>query len=329
MSSLESLIDDQLLDELKKELVKTLNKLPHPINNRIKEYIIGNTGKMLRPLLVMVSAKLLGADEKGMQIANTCGVMIESLHNMTLIHDDIVDGAPKRRGNPSYHKLHGKDRALHDGDVLHAYALTLLDEWKPLKLILDISYEVGKGNAFELEDRLDNVFDFDSERIIDVMRLKTAIVFCGCIELACMAAKRDELAIKLRDSVLNGGIAFQIQDDILDILGSTESFGKESYWDIQESKRNLFLFYALKTEHKEKIMEIYSKAVGKKTTEEVEFIVSVFRDVKDAVIEQRDRFLEISVNSLESLREELENPKDIELLKFLEELILYLGSRQK
>lgn len=329
MSSLESLIDDKLLAELKEELVSTLDKLPHPINNRIKEYILGNTGKMLRPLLVIVSAKLLGADEKGMKIANTCGVMIESLHNMTLIHDDIVDGAPKRRGNPSYHKIHGKDRALHDGDVLHAYALTLLDEWKPLKLILDISYEVGMGNAFELEDRLDNVFDFDTERIIDIMRLKTAIVFYGCIELACMAAKRDDLAIRLKESVINGGIAFQIQDDILDILGSSENFGKESYWDIQESKRNLFLYYALQSQHKDKIKEIYSKDVGKKTQEDVEFVVSVFREVKEEVIQERDRFLEKSIDSLEALTEELEDPKDVELLKFLEELILYLGSRQK
>ena len=329
MNSLQSLIDKDVLKTLKKELVENLDDLPRPINTRIKEYILGTSGKMLRPLLVILSAKMLGADKEGMKIAYTCGVIIESLHNMTLIHDDLVDGAPLRRGKKSYHKMYGKDRALHDGDVLHAYALTLLDQWKPLKLILDISYEVGKGNSFELEDRLNNVYDFTSDRVIEIMRLKTAIVFYGCIKLACMTAKRDELPGKLKDAIVNGGIAFQLQDDILDILGSSEEFGKESYWDIQESKRNLFLYYALKTDHKEEIKRIYSKDVGVKTKEELEFVVDAFEEVKDKVIAKRDEFLQKSLSSLAEVKETLDNPKDRKLLEFLEELIIFLAVRQK
>ena len=179
---------------------------------------------------------------------------------------------------------------------------------------------------------LDNVFDFDKEHVIEVLRLKTAIVFFGCVQLAGLAVNKLELIDDLRDIITDGGIAFQIQDDVLDILGETAKFGKQSFWDIQESKRNLFLYYSLQTVHAEKLKEIYSKPVGEKTEDDVLFVLDVFRTVKDKILEDRDRFLE---NCLERLDEKIENldhnsHEDLKTLyEFLRELIIYLCTREK
>lgn len=330
-------LDDILDDNLRKKLVVKLHeyveKLPEKVRDRIKEYILSTQGKMLRPLLVVATAKFLGANEEQLEIAYTSGVVVELLHNFTLIHDDIIDKAPLRRGKVSYHIKHGQELAIHDGDILHSFALSYLKDEKSLYLMLEIANLVGLGNGIELEDRLDNVFDFDKEHVIEILRLKTAIVFYGCIALAGISTNNEHITEPLKDIITDGGIAFQIQDDILDILGEIEKFGKQSFWDIQESKRNLFLYYSLKTEHKDKLIEIYSKNVGDKTQEDMSFVIEIFRTIKEKVIADRDNYLEKCLDRLDTKIEDVEKENDkIELVKlynFLRELIIFICTREK
>ena len=330
-------LDPEILENLEIRLHKAINRLPSPIRERIFQFICNMKGKQLRPSLIALTTKFLvdGEDyqEEAMERSYTSAVVIELLHNMTLIHDDLIDNAPVRRGCDSFHIVHGNDRALHDGDVLHAFALTLIKAADPsLDIILDYAYRVGIGNAMELEDRLIENFNFDKAHIIQIMELKTAIVFAGCVRLGCLAARREELFTqRLEKAIISAGIAFQIQDDYLDILGNPETFGKVQYWDIQESKRNLFLYFALQTNMADKIKEIYNKPVGQKTKEDIQLILDVFRSVNTQVREVREHYSKLAITELSAIQDELDNKDEnaTALFDFLILLVKYLVEREK
>ena len=330
-------LDDVLNEELRTILIQKLNQhldlLPDKIRDRIRGFILASQGKMLRPLLVVATAKLLGANESQIEDSFVSGVVVELLHNFSLIHDDIIDGAPIRRGHDSYHIQYGADLAIHDGDILHSYALSFMKNDKSLRLMLEISNKTGVGNAIELEDRLDANFDFTKDHIIKILQLKTAMVFYGCVSLAGIACDKEVITESLKDIITNGGIAFQIQDDLLDIIGESQKCGKQSFWDIQESKRNLFLYYSLQTEHRDHLIEIYKKPVGEKTEKDIKFVVEVFKTVKNKVIEDRDILLEKCLDELDQKIEQAEDRENkielVNLYNFIRELIIYLCTREK
>lgn len=326
----EKLMNIEIRKEMSIRLRQTIDELPHPLNERIAGFVVKNAGKMLRPMLLVMTAKLLGAKGKILEMAKDSGIAVELLHSMTLIHDDILDGAPLRRGMSSYHRMHGIEKAIHDGDVLHAYALTLVEDPRCIRLMLDIAYQVSKGSYFELEPRFDKNFDLSEEYILNILRLKTAIVFYGCVRVSCILTGREELSEMLKEVILNAGIAFQLQDDILDIIGQKEKFGKESYWDIQESKRNLFLHYSLQEEDGEKIKDIYLKEIGKKSQEEIEFVLTTFQKpvILNRVIDLRDNFLNSCIKQLDEFINSGKN-NDEPFFEYLKDLILYLCTRDK
>ncbi|MHA1991513.1 MAG: polyprenyl synthetase family protein [Candidatus Hodarchaeales archaeon] len=325
--------DEYVDPEIRKKLLDTISsaieKLPSGPKERIREYILGGIhGKQLRPILVVMATKLLHATDEQMELAYINASTVELLHNMTLIHDDIVDQAPVRRGRPSYHLDHGEHLALHDGDILHSYALSFVEHVPSLRLILNISNLVGKGNGIELEYRLNENYSFSVDDIIEILRLKTAVVFYGCIALAGAVTERENLTEPLGPIIEKAGIAFQIQDDLLDLTGDEIKFGKVHNWDIQESKRNLFLFYALQKGRKSELIEIYSKPVGEKTDEDIKLVLEEFQKVKEDVIALRDKYLEECIDSLEQLMEK--SPENVKkLYDFLRELIIYICTREK
>ncbi|MHA2239605.1 MAG: polyprenyl synthetase family protein [Candidatus Hodarchaeales archaeon] len=334
---LQQFIDEEIMQNLAEKLHTAIGGLESPTKDRILEFILSTKGKQLRPALIVVTTKILTQEEddqeKFMSRSYNFAVTIELLHNMTLIHDDLIDNAPIRRGEKAFHIRYGADRALHDGDVLHAYALTILnDDPAGLKLVVDYAYQVGLGNAIELEDRLDQNFDFEMERVIDIMEYKTAVVFAGCVRLGCLAANREDLFTEeLNRAIIAAGIAFQIQDDYLDILGNPEEFGKIQFWDIQESKRNLFLYFSLQTEAAEKIKEIYNKEIGKKSREEIETTLSIFRSIQDEVKNVRDHYAKNAIDGLTSIKQGIDENdlQAMELIDFLLILTKYLIERKK
>ncbi|NHJ02011.1 MAG: polyprenyl synthetase family protein [Candidatus Heimdallarchaeota archaeon] len=332
----EQFLDEVILENLNKELDQAIEAMESPTKERIRNFILSTKGKQLRPSLIALTTKLLAegsnGEEEAMQKSYNSAIAIELLHNMTLIHDDLIDNAPIRRGKDSFHIVHGRDRALHDGDVLHAYALTLLKDNPSLFYVIDYAYQVGLGNAIELEDRLDQNFNFDLAHVIKIMELKTAIVFAGCVRLGCLAANRMDLFTKKLDkAIIDAGIAFQIQDDYLDIQGDPEQFGKVQYWDIQESKRNLFLYFALQTEHAEKIKAIYNKSVGEKSKEDIKYVLQVFHSCTEQVKEVRNKYYNAAINGLDEVQNEI-SPDDTEaddLIEFLKILVRFLIEREK
>ena len=325
------------MENLANQLNSAIEGLESPTKDRIREFILSTKGKQLRPALIAVTTKLLiqdtGSQESRLARAYRFAIVIELLHNMTLIHDDLIDGAPVRRGKDSFHIRYGADRALHDGDILHAYALTLIkDDSEGLKLVCDYAYQVGLGNAIELEDRLDKNFDFDVARIIKIMEFKTAVVFAGCVRLGCLAADRVDLFTpELDKAICAAGIAFQIQDDYLDILGNPVEFGKMQFWDIQESKRNLFLYFSMQTPDSSRIKEIYNKEIGQKTKEDIDIVLEAFRVIQEKVKEVRDKYAKLAIDGLKSIQANIkeEDYQAEELIDFLLILTKYLIERNK
>ncbi|MFX0085967.1 MAG: polyprenyl synthetase family protein [Candidatus Hodarchaeota archaeon] len=329
-------IDKEIVEDLNKKLNEAIDGLENPTRERIRDFILSTKGKQLRPSLIAITTKILVEDasykKEAMERSYNSAVAIELLHNMTLIHDDVIDNAPIRRGRDSFHILHGKDRALHDGDILHAYALTLLKENPSLNEVLDYAYLVGLGNAIELEDRLNHNFEFNIEHVIRIMKLKTAIVFSGCVKLGCIAARRDDLFTKkLDDAIIAAGIAFQIQDDYLDILGNPDQFGKVQYWDIQESKRNLFLYFALQTDDAPKVRKIFNKPVGEKTKNEIKTVLEIFNKIAGKVEEVRDKYFKQAIQGLNEVKDVIDekDQKGNDLIDFLTILVKFLVERKK
>lgn len=313
-------------EKLRQEIERCLKEIPEPICSRLSNFILKKSGKMLRPMLILETCKILaGSPDPGMRQA----IVTELLHNMSLIHDDIADWAPIRRGEEAYHVRWGIERAVLDGDVLLTYALDLTEDLTR-NTVLRTVYTIAVGNALEVEHRLNENFDFPPEEALRIMRLKTADVFRVALELACQAAGESRaFGETFGKFATHAGLAFQIQDDFLDIYTSHREWGKKRLWDIQESKRNLFLAYALQLPDRKRIIEIYSKPVGQKTEEELKEVVSTFAKVMPQVEGERDQQIDIAIQELDATREKLrEHPKIDELCNFFESFIALLTFRE-
>lgn len=190
-------------------------------------------GKRLRPLLV-----LLCAGEAGGEAAVRSAAAIELVHMATLVHDDVLDAAPLRRGRPTVAASSGRDRAAATGDLLFARAFALLAEQRDLRaieLLAEASVALARGELAQRHDAYD--MSISEGRYLERCRLKTAKLF----ECACLLG-RDEEA--LRDFGAEVGLAFQLLDDVLDVAGPPERTGKARGTDLLDGTVTLPLIAA-------------------------------------------------------------------------------------
>ena len=334
MAGSSGFISPDLLGKLEMKLQQALEQLPGPLSKRLQEFILQRRRKMLRASLILVVAVILvrGRDNSEGAIERACdvAVAVELLHNMTLIHDDLIDKAPLRRGRPSYHVRYGQELAVHDADILYAYALTRIEDTASLRLILEVAYTLALGNLAELEARVSENFDLDMAHVIGIMERKTALLLSGCVRLGYHAAGLPELFTpRLERAVLDGGIAFQMQDDYLAAFGAPKKFGKEPFWDIQESKRNLFLLFALQSPHRVRIREIYAKPLGEKSPQDIRFVLEVFNEITPSIHRLRDAYLLKASTALRELGSEGPGANEAALYEFLLKMIHLFVHREQ
>ncbi len=211
------------------------------------EYIIVNGGKRLRPILVLLSC--LAAGGKTEQAYNAA-IAVEILHNFTLVHDDIMDNASKRRGLPTIHKKYDLSTAILTGDSMvgFAYHFLLKDCLENDKAVLNTFttgiIEVCEGQALDKEFEVrDNV---SLKEYLIMIKKKTAALAEMCCEIGAHIAKADTDVVKaLAEFGHNLGMAFQIQDDLLDIFGDEKEFGKKVGGDLLEAKKTYLFLKAL------------------------------------------------------------------------------------
>lgn len=203
-------------------------------------------GKRLRPMFVLLSYGLFGGDYAAVM---PCAAAVEVFHNFTLLHDDIMDHAPMRRGRESVVKHWGENIAILSGDAMMIRSYTLLAE-APRELLPDI---LRCFNRFALQVCEGQQYDMDFEQrqtvseqeYIDMIRLKTAVLFEGAVEIGAILGCADRKAITLlREFAEEFGLAFQLQDDLLDSYGDSR-LGKNVGGDILEGKKTYLMISAL------------------------------------------------------------------------------------
>jgi octaprenyl-diphosphate synthase len=245
----------------------------------VTRYIIRQKGKKIRPLLVLLSAKVSGGiNERSYRGA----VLVELLHTATLVHDDVVDNADKRRGLWSINKVFKNKVAVLMGDYLLSKGLLISMEGKDydfLEVITNTVKRMSEGELLQIQKT--RKLDIDEETYFKVISDKTASLIETCCTIGAMSATSDPNYISaMKDFGKNLGIAFQIRDDILDYEGKLSITGKRAGGDIKEKKITLPLIYSLNQVSQVKAAEIRKIIKNGKENPEVEAVIEFVRENK-------------------------------------------------
>ena len=223
-------------------------------------YIMSNGGKRLRPSLTLMACNLFSDD---LLPAIKPAVAIELFHNFTLLHDDIMDKAEMRRGKPTVHKKWDENTAILSGDAMVVMSFDLISSTNPdilpsmLSVFNKTALEVCEGQ--QLDINYENMPEVDEAGYLEMIRLKTSVLIAASMSIGAIAGGASPTdASLLYDSGMNLGLAFQLQDDLLDLYGSQEEFGKMPGGDILMNKKTYLLIKALEQANDETAGKIRS-----------------------------------------------------------------------
>lgn len=243
-------------------------------------YILELGGKRMRPVLVMMGSAAFGED---IQKALPAAAAVEIFHNFTLLHDDIMDAAPLRRGQRTVHEKWDANTAILSGDVMMILASQFLEKYegKTYKRLTTLfnrtAIEVCEGQQYDMD--FETREDVSVEEYIEMIRLKTSVLVAAALKMgAIIAESSEEEAQKIYEFGLHLGIAFQLQDDYLDVYGDAETFGKQVGGDIIENKKTYLYIQALKnasTEQRSVLLELYQQS-PKDSTLKIEKVKAIF-----------------------------------------------------
>ena len=235
-----------MISFLKHEINRSLKKIlikdePKYLYDPIK-YSINNSGKRLRPILVFLSGKLFKSNVSDLMKA---AVAVELLHIFTLIHDDIMDGDDIRHGKPSLHEKWDISTAILSGDAIFTLAqlsISNLDK-NAYNRLSEISLLVCEGQALDKEFENDSSISMD--KYLDMITKKTGSLLGLCSELGAIVSEQEiDIRSKLYSFGVNLGLAFQIQDDYLEIFGEQKLMGKSLGSDIHSGKQTAMTILA-------------------------------------------------------------------------------------
>lgn len=241
-------------------------------------YVLSMGGKRIRPTLMLLGYNLF-KDNLEKILMNA--VALETYHNYTLLHDDLMDNADLRRGHETVHKKWDANTAILSGDsmlVLAYERMAQCDEKhlaKVLKLFTTTALEIGEGQQFDME--FENRNDVKEEEYIEMIRLKTSVLLACALKMgAILADASDEDAENLYKFGEQIGLAFQLQDDYLDVYGDTKVFGKEIGGDITSNKKTYMLINAFNLANDTQRAEL-QKWVDAKDFDRAEKVAAVTR----------------------------------------------------
>lgn len=232
------------LDRVEKQFRQDLDSRV-PLIRKVGEYVLASGGKRIRPMLLLLSARLVGYQgDAHIGLAS----VVEFIHTATLLHDDVVDGAVLRRGQNSANAIWGNEASVLVGDFLFAKSFSIMvraGNLAVLQALSDATTQMAEGEVLQLISTCD--LDLDESRYIEVVQNKTAVLLeaacrCGAILGGCQVDQQAALAAYGMDI----GIAFQFMDDALDYVADQAEFGKASGHDLLEGKVTLPLIYTLR-----------------------------------------------------------------------------------
>jgi geranylgeranyl diphosphate synthase type II len=291
-------VNKQLMTDLSKlqALISTsVNQLTYPeYPGQLYEpitYILSLGGKRMRPALLLMACELFGGDvNKAIKPA----LAIEVFHNFTLMHDDIMDNAPIRRGKTTVHERWNNNVAILSGDVMliQGYKLMMNVDDHLLRPILDIFNEtaIGVCEGQQLDMEFEQQKNVSIDEYLNMIRLKTAVVLGGALKIGALiggAQKKDADLLSTFGTQL--GIAFQLQDDILDVYGDPEKFGKQVGGDIISNKKTYLLIKTQELAMGEQADEL-NMFLATSEIENTEKVAGITRIYNDLNIRQRAEF---------------------------------------
>lgn len=271
------------------------------------DYTLRLGGKRIRPVLTLMACDMFGGDIKE---ALPQAIAIELFHNFTLVHDDIMDNAPIRRGKQSVYKKWSTNIAILSGDTLFALAYQYAQK-ADKEILVDIltvfnktAVEVCEGQQYDLNFETRN--DVSVEEYIHMIKLKTAVLFGASLKIGAIIGGANSVeADKLYNFALNIGLGFQLKDDLLDTYGDESIFGKKTGGDILSNKKTFLYLKALELADKVNNSTLISLYNSSNHTDEdkINSVKSIFSSLKiDEITEQEiDTYFEAAIIDLNSL----------------------------
>jgi geranylgeranyl diphosphate synthase type II len=278
---------------------------PHGLYAPI-EYILSLGGKRLRPLLALMATEAFGNKPEE---ALPAALSVEVFHNFTLIHDDIMDQAPIRRGAPSVHNKWNENTGILSGDAMLIQAYQCLEPYQNdlfVKLIKHTSktaLEVCEGQQYDMD--FETQKDVSISAYLEMIRLKTAVLVGHSLKIgAWIGNASDQEAQLLYDFGVLLGMAFQIQDDYLDAFGDPKDFGKQVGGDILENKKTILYHEVMKSgniKEKKELIQWYDTTV--KNNQKVIAVKDIFKSSGASIASQKfvASYTEDAFKKLESL----------------------------
>lgn len=251
-------------------------------------YFLRLGGKRVRPVLCLMGCELFNdITEDAWNVANA----IELFHNFTLVHDDIMDKAPLRRGMQTVHEKYGESTALLAGDVMLVTAYDYLNRIsltymrRIIQLFNKTAREVCEGQQLDMDFEKKDGVDFPNYE--NMISLKTSVLLAASLQMgAILGGALDRNQNLIYEFGRKLGLAFQVQDDYLDAFGDAGKFGKQIGGDIKANKKTFLLIHALETatpSHKEKLLQLLKE----NGPEKVDDVLHIFRDCKVDVWAER------------------------------------------
>lgn len=294
------------------ELAKKPERLYDPIR-----YVLSIGGKRIRPVMCLMSCEMFdGNINDALQPA----LAMEVFHNFTLLHDDIMDKAEKRRNMDCVHIKWNNNVAILSGDVMQILAYDLLKDLPDsllkecLALFSKTAMEVCEGQQFDMDyETQENITEAD---YMEMIRLKTGVLLAASLKMGAIvggAPKKD--ADLLYDFGIHIGLAFQLQDDILDVYGDTVTFGKNIGGDIQTNKKTFLLINALHEATGETRKEL-EKWLSKENfihEDKIKAVTEIYNktNVRSICQKEMERQLKFAFDSLDAINVPKENKKPL------------------
>ena len=266
------------------------------------QYILNIGGKRIRPVCVLMANQLFDEIDPD---AYHAALAVELFHNFSLIHDDIMDKAPIRRGMETVHSKYGESTALLAGDVMLVKAYENLNKLKPaqlqkvLQLFNKTAAAVCEGQQLDMDFEKRDVVGMDE--YVHMITLKTSVLLAASLKMgAIMGGAGEGNQQHLYEFGKNLGIAFQVQDDYLDAFGDPEKFGKKPGGDIIANKKTFLMIHAFETAKPGQLAEL-KELIKTNPADKVEKVLQIFKDCKvdDWAKELKNKYLQTALTHLE------------------------------
>lgn len=315
-AQLQTLFEDFLT---KNPFINRPKNLYEPCN-----YILSLGGKRIRPTLVLMGYEIF---DHRIERALPAAMSVEIFHNFSLIHDDIMDAAPLRRGRPTVHERWNQTTGILSGDVMLIAAYAWLEKirdrksaWNCTQILSRVAREVCEGQQSDM--------DFEQKKTVSMpeylkmIERKTSVLLGGALEMGATIAKAPKNDIKnLYEVGRLAGIAFQIQDDLLDSFGDPAKFGKQVGGDILQNKKTFLVIELLRTAPESAKNKLKKCMQMPPTSEKIEAVKSLFREngVIEMTEKKKKQFSDAAFEKLEKIS--VEKNKKIVLEKTLTDLL--------